>query len=295
MAILSEKEIQALVKLLDDPDEQVYQQVSEQLKNQGYEVIPKLERAWEQSFNENIQSRLEGLIQEIQLDSASSNLGRWVREGSEDLFEGAFLVAKHQYPELSSEYYRKKLEEIRKDIWLELNENLTALEKVRIINHVFFKIYGFSSNAANFYAPQNNYINHVLETKKGNPITLSILYSSLARMLDIPIYGVNLPKNFIVAYKNEYTNKEEPQNQILFYINPFNKGAILGKKEIDYFIKQQGLKPSRSYYLPCSNIETIQRLINNLIYAYDRLGYPDKIKELNQLYRILMDNSNKDG
>jgi hypothetical protein len=98
-----------------------------------------------------------------------------------------------------------------------------------------------------------------------------------------------------VAYKNEYTNKEEPQNQILFYINPFNKGAILGKKEIDYFIKQQGLKPSRSYYLPCSNIETIQRLINNLIYSYDRLGYPDKIKELNQLYRILMDNSNQDG
>ena len=189
----------------------------------------------------------------------------------------------------------QKMEEIKRDIWLEINENLTALEKVRIINHIFFKIYGFSSNAANFYAPQNNYINHVLETKKGNPITLSILYSSLARMLDIPIYGVNLPKNFIVAYKNEYTNKEEPQNQILFYINPFNKGAILGKKEIDYFIKQQGLKPSRSYYLPCSNIETIQRLINNLIYAYDRLGYPDKIKELNQLYRILMDNSNKDG
>ncbi len=293
MSELTDKQIKALVKLLDDPDEGVYEQVSEQLKTQGYEVIPQLEKAWEQSFNEKIQTRLENLIQEIQLSSATTNLGKWSREGGADLFEGAFLVAKHQYPELSYDYYRKKLDEIKKDIWLEINDNLTALEKVRIINHVFFKIYGFASNAANFYAPQNNYINHVLETKKGNPITLSILYSSLAQELSIPIYGINLPKNFIVAYQNEYTKKEDPQNQILFYINPFNKGAILGKKEIDYFIKQQDLKPRKEYYLPCSHIETIQRLLNNLIYAYDRLGYPHKIKELNQLYRILIDNSNQ--
>lgn len=295
MGALSEQEIKALVKLLDDPDDQIYQQVSDQLKSQGYDVIPTLEQAWERSFNEKIQTRLESLIQEIQFNSATTILGKWVREGGQNLFEGAFLVAKHQYPELSFDYYNQKLEEIKRDVWLELNENLTALEKVRIINHVFFKIYGFSSNAANFYAPQNNYINHVLETKKGNPITLSILYSSLAQKLDIPIYGVNLPKNFIVAYKNAFTRKEDPQNQVLFYINPFNKGAILGKKEIDYFIKQQALKPRKEYYLPCSHIEIIQRLINNLIYSYDRLGYPDKIKELNQLYRILIDNTSREG
>jgi len=288
---LSQKEIMALVKLLDDPDEQVYQQISEQLMNQGYDVIPQLEKAWEQSFDEKIQSRLENLIQDIQTSSARQNLVNWAAGGGNNLFEGAFLVAKHQYPELSFEYYNNKMEEIKKDIWLELNDNLTALEKVRIINHIFFKIYGFASNAANFYAPQNNYINHVLETKKGNPITLSILYSSLAQRLNLPIYGVNLPKNFIVAYKNEYTRREEPQNQVLFYINPFNKGAILGKKEIDYFIKQQSLKPRKEYYLPCSNTEIIQRLLNNLIYAYDRLGYPDKIRELNQLYQILMNNT----
>ena len=295
MGALSEQEIKALVKLLDDPDDQIYQQVSDQLKSQGYDVIPTLEQAWERSFNEKIQTRLESLIQEIQFNSATTILGKWVHEGGQNLFEGAFLVAKHQYPELSFDYYNQKLEEIKRDVWLELNENLTALEKVRIINHVFFKIYGFSSNAANFYAPQNNYINHVLETKKGNPITLSILYSSLAQKLDIPIYGVNLPKNFIVAYKNAFTRKEDPQNQVLFYINPFNKGAILGKKEIDYFIKQQALKPRKEYYLPCSHIEIIQRLINNLIYSYDRLGYPDKIKELNQLYRILIDNTSREG
>ena len=250
---MTDKEIMALVKLLDDPDEDIFQQVSEKLISQGYDVIPKLEKAWEQSFNDKMQGRLENLIQEIQLNSAKRNLGRWAREGANNLFEGAFLVAKHQYPELSFDYYNKKLEEIKRDVWLELNENLTALEKVRIINHIFYKIYGFSSNAANFYAPQNNYINHVLETRKGNPITLSIIYSSLAQRLGIPIYGVNLPKNFIVAYKNEYTNREEPQNQVLFYINPFNKGAILGKKEIDYCNLSDSLPNYSLHNLPKTN------------------------------------------
>lgn len=288
---LTTDEITALVKLLDDPNEEIYNQVSERLINQGYEVIPRLEKAWEQSFDEKIQTRLETLIQEIQLTSAKNSLREWTTDGGKDLFEGAFLVAKHQYPELNFEHYHKKLEAIKKDIWLEINENLTALEKVRVINHIFFKIYGFSSNTANFYAPQNNYINHVIETKKGNPISLAVIYSSLAEKLNIPIYGVNLPKNFIVAYKNEYTKSEDPYNQVLFYINPFNKGAVLGKTEIDYFVKQQNLKPKKEYYLPCSNIETILRLINNLIDSYDKLGYPDKIEELNQLYKILQENS----
>ena len=288
---LTADEIKAIVKLLDDPNEEIYNQVSGKLLDQGTEVIPQLEKAWEQSFDEEIQSRLENLIQEIQLNSAKKSLKKWVETGGQDLFEGAFLVAKHQYPELEFAHYQSKLEVIKKDIWLEINENLTALEKVRIINHIFFKIYGFSSNSANFYAPQNNYINHVLETKKGNPITLSILYSALAVKLNLPIYGVNLPKNFIVAYKNVYTQSSNPYNKVLFYINPFNKGAILGKKEIDYFVKQQDLKPRKEYYLPCSNIEIIKRLINNLIYSYDKLGYPDKIEELNQLYDILEENS----
>lgn len=287
MEDLTNKEIRALLKLLDDPDEDVYNMISQKLINQGDSVIPELEKTWEKSFDEKIQERLETLIQEIQQKSVKSGILGWKENEQDNLFKGAFLIAKHQYPELNYEYYEKVVEEIKKDIWLEINENLTALEKVRIINHVFFKIYKFSGNAANFYAPQNNYINHVLESKKGNPITLAIIYLTLAKKLNLPIYGVNLPKNFIVAFKNEFSESEDPQNQILFYINPFNKGAVLGKKEIDYFIKQQKLKPQKEYFLPCSNIQIMQRLINNLIYSYDRLGYPDKIKELSLLYRAL--------
>ncbi len=283
----AENQIKALVKLLDDPNEDIYREIYDKLLAQGYKALPELEKVWEKSFDEKMQERIEGLIQEIQSNSVQRSLKKWVEKGGEDLFMGSFLIAKHQYPELNFESYNNRMEEIKKDIWLEINENLTALEKVQIINHVFFKVHGFSGNSANFYAPQNNYINHVLETKKGNPITLGIIYSALAQRLNIPIYGVNLPKNYIVAYKNEYAQESSIQNQVLFYINPFNKGAILGKKEIDYFLKQQDLKREKQYYLPCDNIEILKRLLNNLIFSYDKLGYPDKIEELSELYRLL--------
>ncbi|MFO8234025.1 MAG: transglutaminase-like domain-containing protein [Bacteroidales bacterium] len=287
MKDLTNKDIKALLKLIDDPDENIYNIVHEKLIHQGSNIIPALEKSWEHTLDTKIQNRLEYLIQEIQQNSTKYNLEKWLTAEPNDLFKGAFLIAKHQYPELSYEYYDKLLEEIVKDIWIEINENLTALEKVRIINYVFFQIYKFTNNTTNFYAPQNNYINHVMDTKKGNPITLGILYSTLANRMDIPIYGVNLPKNFIVAYKNKFAQTEDLNNQVLFYINPFNQGTILSKKELDHFIKKQGLKPKKEYYTPCSNIQTLQRLINNLMHAYDKLGYPDKIEEFSKLYNIL--------
>ncbi|MFP4041167.1 MAG: transglutaminase family protein [Bacteroidales bacterium] len=287
MEDLKYNDIQALLKLVDDPDETIYQIVHKKLIRQGSRIIPVLEKSWEQTFDSKMQDRLEFIIQEIQQNSTKYQLENWFNKEKDDLFKGAFLIAKHQYPNLSFEYYDKLLNEIERDIWLEINENLTALEKVRIINYVFFQVYQFTSNTSNFYAPQNNYINHVLDTRKGNPITLGILYSIIAQRVDIPIYGVNLPKNFIVAYKNEYAQSDDTNHQILFYVNPYNKGDILSKKEIEHFIKQQKLKPQKLYYVPCSNVQILKRLINNLILAYDKLGYPDKIEEFSKLYRIL--------
>jgi regulator of sirC expression with transglutaminase-like and TPR domain len=128
----------------------------------------------------------------------------------------------------------------------------------------------------------------VLETKRGNPVSLAIVYLAVANKLNIPIYGVNLPKNFILAYKDEYRqyDSEDESEDILFYINPYNKGAILGKREIDYFIQQQQLEAKREYFMPCTNKDIIIRLINNLILSYRKLQFIDKIEKLNQLLEI---------
>ncbi|HBX53339.1 MAG: hypothetical protein A2275_10415 [Bacteroidetes bacterium RIFOXYA12_FULL_35_11] len=284
------EKIKALINLLDDPNEEIFTTVKQTLLDEGVEAIPELEKAWDLSQELVLQSRIEDIIRNIQLKIIKNNFSVWAHSEKNDLLEGVYLIAKYQYPDLRFEDVREKIEIVKKDVWLELNENLTALEKVKILNHIIFDIHKFSLNNANFYSPQNSYINIVLETKKGNPLSLSIIYALIAQSLGLPIYGVNLPKNFILAYKEEISALfafEEESEAVLFYINPSNKGAVFGRKEIDYFLKQQKLSPEKSFYVPCSNAEIIIRLINNLIASYEKLSYNDKVSDLEEILTVL--------
>lgn len=286
---MDKRELLAMISLLDDKDREIVTAVTGNLLKQGSVVIPELEKAWEGTLDETLQVRLENLIQEIQFNGVKDDLTRWIRTGAEYILEGAFYVAKFLYPEISMDKLNEQIERIRKDVWIEINSNLTALEKVKILNYIIFDLHKFSRNNTDFYSPQNSYINQVFETKKGNPISLSIVYLSAAWKLGLPIYGVNLPKNFILAYKDEFRQLDstDESDDILFYINPYNKGAVLGRREIDYFITQQQLKPQPSFYLPCSNRDIIIRLINNLVLSYEKLGYTQKITRLKELLRVI--------
>ncbi|MDQ3192961.1 MAG: transglutaminase-like domain-containing protein [Bacteroidota bacterium] len=284
---MENKEIKALIDLLDDPDEEVYSHVKVKLLSFGEQIIPVLEHVWEMGdpFNNIIQTRIETIIHKIQFDNISGELTKWAKEGTNDLLTGAILIAKYQYPDLNEEKIKSKLDQITRDVWLELNDNLTALEKVRILNHIIFDVHGFSGNTVNYHAPQNSYINNVLESKKGNPLSLSILYAIIGQKLGIPVYGVNLPQHFILAYvdKNNTDETFTSQDEVLFYVNPFSRGAVFSKKEIDAFLKQLNVEPNTSFYEPCSNLNIIIRLLNNLIHSYDKLGYPSKKEELKDL------------
>jgi regulator of sirC expression with transglutaminase-like and TPR domain len=290
-ASLSTAELTALISLLDDPDEHVFNEIQDKLLSLGQEVIPHLESAWENSFDPLFQNRIENIIHRIQFDSIKEDLRNWAMLGGQNLLFGTILVARYQYPDLNEEKIKKQIDLIRQDVWLELNNNLTALEKVRVINHILFEVHGFGGNTTNFHAPQNSYINNVLESKKGNPLSLAILYTIIAQSLNIPIFGVNLPEHFIVAYKEEHDfpaiTDDLQQGNILFYINPFSKGSVFSRKEIDTFLKQLKVDPEPTYYEPCNNIDIIKRLIRNLIYAFEKLGYVEKMNELKNLITAL--------
>ena len=285
----NDKSLRAMILLLEDPDEQVFTEIRGQLLSMGNEVIPALENIWESTFNNSLQSRIEDIIQKIQFNSTSEELKLWAATGGIDLLQGTILIARYQYPDLDEEHVRNQIELIRKDVWLELNPNLTAFEKVRVINHILFDVYHFTGNTSNYHAPQNSYINNVLESHRGNPLLLSILYSCVAQGLNIPIYGVNLPEHFILAYRDEFIirDSEEEEEPILFYINPFSKGAVFSRREIDTFLKQLKLEPNRIFYESCSNVEIIKRQIRNLITAYEKLGYPNKVVDFKELLNTI--------
>ncbi|WP_129718331.1 transglutaminase-like domain-containing protein [Pedobacter sp. SYP-B3415] len=280
-------EISALVKLLDDPDEEVYGHVEKKLLEYGNEVVDYLENAWEQSFDALMQQRIENIVHRIQFNSVKEDLNLWYMSGAFDLLQGALIVNRYQYPDLDEQKLIFQIEEMKRDIWVNLQYEMSSIEKVKLINHVLYNQHGFGGNTKNHHDPQNSYISQVLESKKGNQISLAIIYSTLAQKLDIPIYGINLPQHFILGYVDETKREHEQEFGVLFYINAFNKGNIFGKHDVDQFLRQLNLDPLPGYYRPCSNTEIIRRVLRNLISAYENAGAPDKVKELQELQHIL--------
>jgi len=278
------REIQAMINLLEDPSEDVFKTVFSSLLEKGPEIIPELEKAWENSADQLYQERLENLIEKIQFSAFEKDIINWIRSDYTDILEGAYLIARLQFPDLKYSNINDPVEKIKSEVWIELNANLTALEKIKILNHIIFKVHGFSKNISNPLNPQNSYLNQVLETKKGNAISLSIIYLSVCQKLGLPVSGVNLSKNMILAYMDR--SGLNPESDILFYINPYNKGAVLGKQEIEYYLKQSRIEALNSYFSPCSNRVIIKSLISILITSYENLGYRDKVLEFERILKL---------
>ncbi|MBW4890225.1 transglutaminase-like domain-containing protein [Mucilaginibacter sp. HMF5004] len=292
--MIDDKEITSLIKLLDDPDAEIYEHVHDKLVSYGSEVIQYLENAFGEAFDAIQQERIANLVHEIQFGIVKQELELWYLGGAFDLLQGALIINKYQYPDLDDQKVINYLESIKRDIWLQMMYDGSPSDQVKLINHVFYSIYGFNGNTTNHNDPQNSYLSQVIETKKGNQISLAIIYSIIAQKLDIPIYGVNLPQHFILAYIDE-TRQSEIDNGVLFYINTFNKGFVFGKRDVDQFLTTLNLTSEPQYYEPCSNVEIIKRVLRNLIGSYDKLGSVEKVKELNQLLELLQRDVNRNG
>jgi len=293
MQPVSEKEFKALITLLDDNDNEVYSHVSDKLFSLGVEGIPLLESAWETSENQVMQTRLEDLINKIQFSNVKDRLIKWIDKGGEDLLEGALLVSKFQYPDLDEFKVTQKVESISKNVWIELNPALSPLEEAHVINHVFFQLHGFFGHQRAQLDADLGYLNNLLDSKKGNSLSLSILYLILAQKNDLPIYGVNLPYHFIMAYSRKHLSDEElaandQEKSVMFYINPLNKGIAFSRSEITHYLEQMKVKTHSKFFSPCNNLEIIKTLIYNQLSCYDQTGNTDKAHQLKELFDLFM-------
>jgi regulator of sirC expression with transglutaminase-like and TPR domain len=252
----------------------------------GSEAIEYLESAFEQAFDAIQQDRIANLVHEIQFGIVKNDLKLWFHGGAFDLLQGILIINRYQYPDLDEQKIINHIEAIKRDVWIQMMNEASPVEQVKLMNHVFYHMYGFSGNTSNHQDPQNSYLSQVIETKKGNQILLAIIYSVIAQKLDIPVHGVNLPQHFILAYLDE-SKESEFESGILFYINAFNKGFIFGRRDVDMFLKQLNLTFDKQFYEPCSNTDIIKRVLRNLISSYEHLGSAEKVDELNELLAIL--------
>ena len=249
----------------------------------GIEVLPELENAWESNFDSLVQDRAEKIIHEIHFRDIVKSLKKWIQKKDKNLLEAWFIISKYQYPDIDEQFYRTKIYNLVSQINEEVEKSFSELEKISAFNKVFFSQNGFRGNTRNFQSPDNSFINTVIDKHKGNPLSLSMLYIIIAEQIGLPICGVNMPKHFIIGFEDENEINGDP---IKFYINPFSKGAILNRQDLEVFLKREKLKEESKYFTPCGNTAIVKRLLNNLLHSFTFQSKKEKAQEIITLIRL---------
>lgn len=277
---MKDNELKALISLLDDADKEIVEHVEQRIRQMGGQMIPLLETEWEGSFNPDLQKRIEEIIHDLQYEMVLDRMRDWKNGGSMNLLEGLWIVATYQYPDLSLDKLKQDIEQLYYDVWVDFKPDMHPDEQIKAMNTAFFTKLKFAPNTKHFHSPANSMINQVLESRRGNPITLCVLYMLIAQRLNLPVYGVNLPNLFVLTYRSASGQ---------FYINVFNRGLIFTKKDIDQYIDQLNLKRLDTFYQPCTNADIVRRVLRNLMLAFEKNGDTERVREVEQILNTVRD------
>lgn len=287
-----ESEIQALIALLDDSDPEVFDHVAARLISYGPMVIDQLEDAYTTIPNPVMQERIEDLIHRIQFVGVQEELSAWARQENGDLLTGWLIINRHQYPDLDEEAIRTTIARIHKDIWIGINTYLSPLEQMNVVNQSIFSQYGFAGLQQQDDEQRFAYINNMLDAFKGNHFAIGLLYLALCQQLDMPVYGVCLSAHFVLARTKDYivdfNLQEENRQDILFYINPYNKGLAFGEREINTYLKRLQLAEDNKYFVPASNRQVLAEYVRHLMRFIKKPSEQYKMDDLQTLEEILI-------
>jgi regulator of sirC expression with transglutaminase-like and TPR domain len=171
-----------------------------------------------------------------------------------------------RYPDLTPEKWQARLAALYAGVAAAYKPADDPKERVENLSGVFFGRLGFRADAR-FCAPENSFLNVVLDTKRGTPLALGVLYLLAGNHLGLPLYGVNLPTLFILTYKTPTTQ---------FYVNVLEEGAIFPKSDVEDYVNALNLPPSDGFFQPCPAPDVVTRVLRNLIFTYDQLGEAPK-------------------
>ena len=286
------REISALFTLIDDPDEEVFGAVSTRIIHYGKGIIPNLENLWETTVSEEIQERIEMLIHRLHYRDLTEDFQQWTKNGHQDLLTGALLVARFQYPDLTTAQVYQEIEKLRRNIWLELNSYLTPLEQVNVLTSILYNYFSLKGTEVGYTQPEEFLITKQLEAKRGNAIANGILYLVLSELLDVPVRAINIPRQFVLAYfKSDYDftrHADNPQYKTEFFIDAIS-GQIFTHKDVETYFKRINVPPVASYYKPVSNKRIIQTLLEEFSKCFTDEKNSYKKDELLALVEIIAD------
>lgn len=271
--------IHALLRLLSDPNEQVARTIQDQLARLGPGVIPFLEKAWMEDAD--LEPRVAYIKEEIRFGQLKDEFQTFVSHSArqEDWEHGAFLIAKLAYPDLSIPHYVECLDHLAEEFrtkWLATES--PSGKAARQLSTFLFKDKGFSGNRTQYYDPDNSYMNRVIETRQGIPISLSALYVFVGKRLGLPLAGVGMPGHFLVKLEGE----TPPQ-----FVDCFNGGTILREQDCEQFITASGLAYDKQLLEKSSTPTMLERMLRNLLSIYEQVPEEPMARRVQALLELL--------
>lgn len=274
--------LNALMFLTDEPDEHLYINVASAIISFGEKALPFLKNKINLVKDLYHRQRLEHLIYIIERRDIMEKLRLWREKREHDLVEPYFTLAKYYYPNADWAWYGFQLMMIIEQAEKEINTDLSPLEQVKTLNHIIYDVNKFRGDTISINNPEYYFINTLLETHIGNPLSLGMLYCIVAERLNIPIYGVDLPNHFILAFCNK-TERFPQLEDVLFYINPFNNGNVLTRKDIRNYLAELNVKSELKYFEPTRNASIVKKLFKTLIKTYSMSGRKSEANELREM------------
>jgi regulator of sirC expression with transglutaminase-like and TPR domain len=272
--------IEALIKLIEDPDLAVYEHVRAEILKNGKDAIPKLYDLLDyEHLNPNHLFRIESLVKDLHFSEILDALAQWCISSEKDLMKGLQIISSFQFPDLTLSQLENQIHAVERRIWLEVNRRMTAFEIVQRMNIMWFENIGLQVVPKQTGTPFHTFINTVIEDLCGTPLSTGLIYSIIAQRLNLPIYGVNFPDKFVMAYMDEYRIHHliDPLGTggVLFYLTPEEHGKVLIKKQLDEELKAKSLSPIREYFEPCSHSSLLILYLDELIEVYQKMERND--------------------
>lgn len=176
------------------------------------------------------------------------------------LFEAALAIAQDIDPHLDLAATQEEVDTLAATLQRRLAPDASSIQKLRLLNHFFYRELGFAGNVNNYYDPDNSYLHRVIDTRRGIPISLAVLYMELAQQIGLNIKGISFPGHFLMKLSVQ-------AGEIV--LDPFN-GASLSREELEerlepFFEREDMSEVPLSYYLQTADSRQILvRMLRNL-------------------------------
>ncbi|HEY9635225.1 MAG TPA: SirB1 family protein [Coleofasciculaceae cyanobacterium] len=197
-----------------------------------------------------------------------------------DLAASALYIAQEEYPNLDIAEYLNALDVMAAEVEERLPAERYPLRIIKSLNQYLYDDLGYIGNTSDYYDPRNSFLNEVIDRRSGIPITLSLVYLEVARRLDFPMVGVNMPGHFLIRPEFEEAG---------IFVDTFNQGEILFEQDCETRLAQiygRAMPLQSSFTAPVSSRQLLTRMLTNLKLIY--LNRKDLPRVLAMVERILM-------